>query len=94
MICTAQAYNNTFSEFIQVFVRSAKGTGSVQASSVEMPNTYGLFQEEKEDKNYFANEIFMLPNLPVYADNAAATSGGLPTGALYRTSTGDLKVKY
>lgn len=94
VLCTAQAYNNTFSEFIQVFVRSAKGTGSVQASGADMPLTYGILQEDDEDINYFASEIFMLPNLPVYANNAAATSGGLPTGALYRTSTGDLKVKY
>lgn len=93
VICTAQAYNNTFTEFIQVFVRSAKGTGT-QASSTDMPLTYGIYQEDDEDINYFASDIFMLPNLPVYADNAAATSGGLPTGALYRTSTGDLKVKY
>lgn len=34
------------------------------------------------------------PSLPVYSDNAAATAGGLTKGALYRTSTGDVKVKY
>ena len=32
--------------------------------------------------------------LPVYADNAAALAGGLTTGQLYRTSTGDLKIVY
>jgi hypothetical protein len=32
--------------------------------------------------------------LPVYADNAAATSGGLTAGAFYRTSTGVLMVRY
>ncbi len=57
VLCTAQAYNNTFNEFIQVFVRSAKGTGSVQASPVEMPDTYGVFQEDSEDKNVFYGEI-------------------------------------
>lgn len=30
----------------------------------------------------------------VYADNAAATAAGLPVGALYRTSTGVLMVRY
>lgn len=55
---------------------------------------YGVVQLGIKTKNILFGEIFMLPNLPVYADNAAATSGGLPTGALYRTSTGDLKVKY
>ena len=33
-------------------------------------------------------------DLPVYADNAAALAGGLTTGQLYRTSTGDLKIVY
>lgn len=32
--------------------------------------------------------------LPVYADNAAATTGGLTAGAFYRTSTGALMVAF
>lgn len=32
--------------------------------------------------------------LPVYADNAAATAGGLVAGDLYRTATGVLMVRY
>lgn len=32
--------------------------------------------------------------LPVYADNAAATAGGLGVGLLYRTATGALMVRY
>ena len=35
-----------------------------------------------------------LQNLLVYADNAAATAAGLAVGTVYRTSTGDLKVRY
>lgn len=35
-----------------------------------------------------------LSNLSVYADNAAAISGGLSVGDIYRTSTGDIKVRY
>lgn len=34
------------------------------------------------------------PDLEVYADNAAATAGGIPAGYMYRTSTGDVKVVY
>lgn len=33
-------------------------------------------------------------DLPVYADNAAAISGGLTAGEIYRTSTGVLMVVY
>jgi hypothetical protein len=32
--------------------------------------------------------------LPIYANNAAALAGGLTSGQLYRTATGDLKIVY
>lgn len=31
--------------------------------------------------------------LPTYADEAAATTGGLSTGDLYKTSTGEIRIK-
>ena len=33
-----------------------------------------------------------LPNLPTYADNTAATSGGLVAGDVYQTATGELRI--
>jgi len=33
-----------------------------------------------------------LPNLPTYADNTAATSGGLVAGDVYKTATGELRI--
>ena len=33
-----------------------------------------------------------LPNLPTFADNSAATSGGLATNDVYKTSTGELRI--
>ena len=38
--------------------------------------------------------VLRLPNLSEYADNAAALSGGLVAGDLYKTATGDVKVVY
>lgn len=35
-----------------------------------------------------------IKTLDVYADNAAATSGGLEVGTVYRTSTGQLMIRY
>jgi hypothetical protein len=35
-----------------------------------------------------------ITTLPVYADNAAATAAGLSSGQLYKTSTGQVMVKY
>lgn len=39
----------------------------------------------------YTNLIY-LPGLPTYADNASAVAGGLPTGYLYKTSTGELRI--
>ena len=33
-----------------------------------------------------------LSNLPTYADNSAAISGGLSAGNLYKTAGGDIKI--
>ena len=33
-----------------------------------------------------------LPNIPTFADNSAATSGGLATHDVYKTSTGELRI--
>lgn len=33
-----------------------------------------------------------IPNLPTFADNSAATSGGLATNDIYKTSTGELRI--
>ena len=33
-----------------------------------------------------------IPNLPTFADNSAATSGGLDTHDVYKTSTGELRI--
>ena len=49
-------------------------------------------QKENVASREWVNSIFL--NAPVYADNAAALSGGLIAGNIYRTSTGDLKIVY
>lgn len=48
-------------------------------------------------KNYTIADILSLPlpNVPVYADNAAAILGGLVVGNVYRiTGTGNLGIVY
>lgn len=40
------------------------------------------------------NGLIINPSLPVYADNAAASTGGLVEGEFYRTSTGTVMVVY
>ena len=38
--------------------------------------------------------IVNIVNTPTYADNAAAIVGGLVAGDVYRTSTGQLMIRY
>lgn len=40
------------------------------------------------------NALIQNPNLPEYANNAAALAGGLSAGEFYRTSTGTVMVVY
>lgn len=43
-------------------------------------------------QNRFVGAVY-LDGLPVFADEAAATTGGLTTGMLYRTPTGEIRIK-
>jgi hypothetical protein len=40
-----------------------------------------------------SNKTVDFTNIPVYADEAAAVVGGLATGKVYKTSTGELRIK-
>ncbi len=53
---------------------------------------YSIFQEGTTDINHLAG-VLRLTNLPIYADEAAAIIGGLVTNTVYRTSTGELRIK-
>ena len=43
--------------------------------------------------NLFINSENIMVLLPTYADDAAAGSGGLITGQLYKTATGEVRIK-
>ncbi|MEO6285839.1 MAG: right-handed parallel beta-helix repeat-containing protein [Dyadobacter sp.] len=40
------------------------------------------------------NGVVKLSSVPVFADNAAATTGGLATGTVYRTTTGEVRIVF
>lgn len=54
-------------------------------------NDFGM-STRRIKKGWFQN--ISLSSLPIYTDNAAATTGGLVAGDVYRTSTGVLMVRY
>ena len=48
---------NTFTNFYQLLIRNSYGTGSFVATSSNLVNTYGIYQEGTADKNVFYGEI-------------------------------------
>lgn len=48
---------NTFTNFYQLLIRKAYGSGSFVATSTNLVNTYGVYQEGTDDKNVFYGEI-------------------------------------
>lgn len=54
---------------------------------------YAIYQEGETDKVVFKSEIIVFPNLPIYADDAAAAAdASFPKGGLYKT-TGSVALK-
>ena len=54
-------------------------------------------EDQNKTKNFTIGSILSLPlpNVPVYANNAAAIAGGLVAGRVYRiTGTGQLGIVY
>ena len=83
--------SNAFTEFVQLYIGNAKGDAD-ETTLAKMPNTYGIWQEGADDKNLFRGRI-ILPAISTYADDTAAGVGGLTTGTLYKTSTGEIRIK-
>jgi len=71
---------------------SISGSESTKRPTGTLTESYAILQLGVNDKNYFKSNRNIFISLPVYADNTAAAS--LPTGCLYRTSTGVVMVKY
>lgn len=63
---------------------NAYGVSIKPQKQTGVTNGWGVYQEGVNDVNYFQGKV-QLPNLAVYANNAAAVAGGLSAGMLYRT---------
>ena len=72
--------------------------GYTSTAGEVLSTTSSTFADGNSDPNHRILNIqfkgpFNLNPCPVYADETAATSGGLSTGDVYRTSTGELRIK-
>lgn len=79
-------------------VQSGAGTGSGTGSTLTLktPAAHGSddVAQTQTTRMVLGPTGVNIPGLATYADNAAATTGGLVAGDLYRTSTGVLMVTY
>ena len=51
-----------------------------------------LFTKDLSDGGVIDGQLNML-NVPTFADNAAAVTGGLILGDVYKTATGELRIR-
>ena len=62
----------------------------------EVVRSFSIFLETVTNPGKIVgSQLNLIPDeLPVYADNSAAKTGGLVDGDVYRTSTGELRIVY
>jgi len=84
-----------FTEGNTTFVNSSVTSGTVLAvtgdtngTSLEVTNT-----DNSKIALDVVDGLIKFQNLPVYANEAAAVTGGLATGVVYQTATGELRIK-
>lgn len=65
-----------------------------QPYMAEVVRAFSVYVNQAQNPGDAVFNTLNLLALPVYADNTAATAGGLKEGDVYRTSTGDLKIVY
>jgi hypothetical protein len=73
---------------------STAGTGLGVNSASTFAGRLLDLQKNATSRFYVSSEgVVNIPNCPEYADDAAAGTGGLAAGDVYRTSTGELRIK-
>jgi hypothetical protein len=73
---------------------STAGTGlGVNSASTFAGRLLDLQKNATSRFNVSSEGVVNIPNCPEYADDAAAGTGGLAAGDVYRTSTGALRIK-
>ena len=63
-----------------------------QAYFAQLIRNFAVFAQQTQVPGPLQASTLVLTNLPVFADNAAAIAGDLVLGAVYKTSTGELRI--
>lgn len=77
----------------QPLIRCATDVDGAMIDALSLaPHTIDLPTISGAPKGTYLSRSATVMRMPSYADNAAAVSGGLPIGALYRTATGEMRI--
>tara|TARA_S200002703_G_scaffold123950_1_gene109976 strand:- start:682 stop:933 length:252 start_codon:yes stop_codon:yes gene_type:complete len=63
-----------------------------QRYMTEVVRSFSVYLQQAQNPGTAVFNTLNLLNLPVYADNAAAVTGGLAINDVYKTATGELRI--
>lgn len=63
-----------------------------QRYMTEVVRSFSIYLQQAQNPGTAVFNTLNLLNLPVYADNASAVSGGLAVNDVYKTATGELRI--
>ena len=63
-----------------------------RAYMAQVIRAFAVFAQQVANPGPIRGTGITLTNLPVYANNAAAVTGGLAVDSVYRTATGELRI--
>ena len=63
-----------------------------QSYMSEVIRAFSLFAQQTTNPGPMRGVTLNLTNLPIYANNAAAITGGLAVNDVYKTATGELRI--
>jgi hypothetical protein len=58
----------------------------------EVVRSFSIYLQQAQNPGTAVFNTLNLLNLPIYADNASAVSGGLAVNDVYKTTTGELRI--
>ena len=73
--------------------RTGNDDGSGLNVWMSVARSGNVVTEMRVRKNFKVDNAITLPGLLTYADEAAALAGGLASGRVYKTATGELRIK-
>ena len=58
----------------------------------QMTRSFALYAQQMSNPGPIRGTTIVMTNLPVFANNTAAVSGGLAVNSVYKTSGGELRI--